>query len=75
MNDLEHLPPKVAAAIMKIREKFGTPSKGWRYPTYEEAMSEDRELEAQREISVWFRKLEADNWEFDGIPISSLAQL
>jgi len=46
------------------------PPKGWRHPTYEEAMEEDRELEARREISVWLRKLEADNWEIDGIPIS-----
>jgi hypothetical protein len=72
MNDLKHLPPKVAAAILRNREIFGIPPKGWRYPTYEEAMSQDRELEAQREISVWFRKLEADGWKFDGIPISSL---
>lgn len=70
MDDLKHLPPKLAAVIMKNREKFGMPPKGWRHPTYEEAMEEDRELEARREISVWLRKLEADNWEIDGIPIS-----
>jgi hypothetical protein len=70
MDDLERLPPKVAAAIRKNREKFGMSPKGWRHPTYEEAMEEDRELKTQREFSVWFRKLEADNWGFDGIPIS-----
>ena len=72
MDNLEHLPPKVAAAIMKIREKFGTLPKGWRYPTYEEVMEEDRELNGQREISAWFRKMEADDWTINGIPISFL---
>jgi len=72
MDDLEHLPPNVAALVTRIRTKFGTPQKGLQYPTYEEAMEEDYELEARREISAWFRKLEADDWKIGGIPVSSL---
>jgi glycine cleavage system H lipoate-binding protein len=72
MDDLEHLPPNMAALIMRLRQKFGTPSKGWRYPTNEEAMEEDRELNAQRETSAWFCKLKVDDWKINGIPLSSL---
>lgn len=72
MDDLEHLPPNVAALIMRIRQKFGTPPPGWRYPTYEELMKEQQEREAQRELAAWFRKLKADDWKINGIPLNSL---
>jgi hypothetical protein len=72
MEDLEHLPPNVVALITRIRQKFGAPSKDWRYPTHEELMKEQQEREAQREFSAWFRKLKADDWKINGIPISSL---
>ncbi|WP_286758497.1 hypothetical protein [Ralstonia sp. RL] len=74
MDDLEHLPPNVVALVIRIRKKFGTPPMGWRYPTYKEAMEEDRELEARREISTWFRKLEADYWKINGTSIGTLSE-
>ncbi|HZW13298.1 MAG TPA: hypothetical protein VFF81_08930 [Noviherbaspirillum sp.] len=74
MDDLEHLPPNVVSLIIRIREKFGTPTTDWRYATYREAMEEDRDLESRREISAWFCKLEADNWTINGTSIGTLSE-
>lgn len=72
MEHLEYLPPHVAEIVKQNRIKFGAPQTDRQYPTYTEMMEYERKIDSQREIREWFRKLEADNWIIDGIPLSSL---
>jgi hypothetical protein len=72
VDNLEGLPPNVAALVTQIRMKFGTPPSDWRYPTYTEMMEAEREMNSRREIFAWFSKLKADDWKINGIPLSSL---
>ncbi|GAB3543419.1 hypothetical protein GCM10027343_16790 [Noviherbaspirillum agri] len=74
MDELAHLPPNVAALIARINQKFGALPKDWQYPTYGKLMDEDRELDAQREISVWFRRLHANDWKINDIPLRTLGE-
>lgn len=60
MNDREYWPPKLAAAIRKLEDKYGkTPNVQGLTPQTE--MLEDLQREEQREFAIWYRRHLAEN--------------